>query len=63
MVRQGQQVGGVWVPMSEEAGPKGSDSSQRQKVIYDRAEVNVPAPATLFAVPDTSAKAAAGARP
>jgi len=58
-----QQVGGVWVPMSEESGPKGSDSTQRQKLIYDRAEINVPAPAALFAFPDPSAKAAAGARP
>ncbi len=58
-----QQVGGVWVPMTEESGPKGSDPTQRQKLVYDRAEVNVPAPATLFAFPDTSAKAASGARP
>jgi hypothetical protein len=58
-----QQVGGVWMPMTEEAGPKGSDSTQRQKMIYDRAEVNVPLATGLFSFPDPSAKAAAGAHP
>ena len=57
-----QQVGGVWVPMTEEAGAKGSDAARRQKLIYEHAEVNVPLPAGLFAFPDTTAKAA-GARP
>jgi len=58
-----QQVGGVWVPMTEESGPKGSDPTQRQKLVYDRAEVNEAVPAGLFAFPEPAAKAAAGARP
>jgi hypothetical protein len=57
-----QQVAGVWVPMTEEAGPKGSDVSRRQKLVYDKAEANVPVPPGLFSFPE-SPKAAAGAHP
>lgn len=58
-----QQVAGVWVPMSEEQGPKDSDATQRQKLVFDRAEANVAVPAGQFAFPDTRPAAAAGARP
>ncbi len=58
-----QQVAGVWVPMSEEQGAKDSDSTQRQKVVFDHADANLAPPAGHFAFPDTQPKAAAGARP
>ncbi|MEI8298658.1 MAG: hypothetical protein WCH32_11600 [Pseudomonadota bacterium] len=58
-----QQVAGVWVPMSEEQGPKDSDASQRQKIVFDHVEANVAVPAGHFAFPDTQPKAAAGVRP
>jgi hypothetical protein len=57
-----QQVAGVWVPMTEEAGAKGSDPTQREKFVYDKAEANVAVPAGLFSFPE-AAKAATGARP
>jgi hypothetical protein len=56
-----QQVAGVWVPMTEESGPKGSDVSRRQKLVYDKAEANLPAPAALFSFPESPK--AAGAHP
>jgi hypothetical protein len=46
-----QQVAGVWMPMTEESGPKGSDPARRQKLVFDRAEANTPLPATLYAYP------------
>ncbi len=58
-----QQVAGVWVPMSEEAGAKGSDATQRQKLVFDKAEANIAVPAALFSFPEPTAKAPAGAHP
>jgi hypothetical protein len=46
-----EKVGGVYVPMTEESGPKDSDPSQRQKIVYDTAAANVPADASAFAFP------------
>ena len=53
-----EKVGGVYVPMSEESGPRNSPSAERGKSIYDRAEANVAVAADAFAFP---AKAAAPA--
>ena len=58
-----QQVAGVWVPMSEEQGPKDSDSTQRQKLVFDHADANGTVSARYFAFPETQPKAAAGAHP
>jgi hypothetical protein len=51
-----EKVGGVFVPMSEESGPRNSPPASRPKSIYDRAEGNVAVAADAFAFP---AKAAA----
>ena len=49
-----EKIGGVFIPFSIEGGLKGS--SDKQKVIIDKAEVNVPVEATAFAFPATAAK-------
>jgi hypothetical protein len=54
-----ERVAGVWVPMTEEQGPKDSDSSQKSKSVYDKADANHPFPASEFAFPATAAHAAA----
>jgi hypothetical protein len=46
-----QQVAGVWMPMTEEIGAKGSDPARRQKLVFDRAEANTSLPATLYTYP------------
>ena len=53
-----EKVGGVFVPMSEESGPRSSPPAARAKSIYDKAEANVAVAADAFAFP---AKAAAPA--
>ena len=53
-----EQVAGVYVPMTEEQGPKGSDPARRQKLVYTSAEANGPAPSFVF--PETKP---AGVRP
>ena len=58
-----ERVAGVYVPMTEEQGPKDSDASQKQKTVYEKAEANQPLPATEFSFPVTSAPAATGGRP
>ncbi len=58
-----QQVAGVYVPMSEEQGPKDSDASQKQKIVYDTVNANVELPQGYFAFPTPAAKAAAEVRP
>jgi hypothetical protein len=50
-----KQVAGVYLPFSFESGPKGSSSTDRSKITYDRIEANVPLDNTRFARP--------GARP
>ena len=54
-----ERVSGVWVPMTEESGPKDSDSSQKQKSVYDKAAANLPFPASEFAFPASAARATA----
>ena len=54
-----ERVAGVWVPMTEEQGPKDSDSSQKSKSVYDKADATHPFPASEFAFPATAAHAAA----
>jgi len=46
-----EQVAGVWVPMTEASGPKGSDPSQKQQLVYDRAEGNGAVDPAVFAFP------------
>jgi outer membrane lipoprotein-sorting protein len=46
-----EKVGGVYVPMTEETGPKDSDPAQRQKIVYETATANVPVDASAFAFP------------
>jgi hypothetical protein len=46
-----EKVQGVWVPMTEAAGPVGIDASQKQQVVYDHAEGNVAIDASIFAFP------------
>jgi hypothetical protein len=58
-----EKVAGVYVPMAEEQGAKGSEPAQRQKFVYDSAEANVPAPPASFAFPDALPKKVAEVRP
>ena len=37
-----KQVNGVYMPFSSESGPKGSSSTDRGKITYDKIEANVP---------------------
>lgn len=53
-----EKVGGVFVPMSEESGPRNSPPASRGKSIYEKAEANVAVARDAFAFP---AKAAAPA--
>jgi hypothetical protein len=46
-----EKAGGVYFPMSEATGAVNSPPASRGKVIYDKAEVNVETPASLFAFP------------
>lgn len=46
-----EQVAGVYVPMTEEQGPKDSDSSQKQKIVYEKASANVALPSNEFSFP------------
>ena len=46
-----EKVGGVYIPMMEESGPRDSPSSRKTKSIWDKAEANVPVAADAFAVP------------
>ncbi len=49
-----EKVGGVFVPLSIEAGQKGS--SDKQKIIIEKAEANVPADETMFHFPAPTSK-------
>jgi hypothetical protein len=46
-----EKVDGVYVPMTEDSGPKNSDSSQKQQLVFDKAEANVAVDAAVFAYP------------
>jgi hypothetical protein len=46
-----EKVGGVYVAMSEESGPKDSEPSRRRKVIFESAAANVDVGPDAFAFP------------
>ena len=46
-----EKIGGIYLPMTEQSGPKNSDSSQKQELVFDKAETNVIADAAVFAFP------------
>jgi len=46
-----EKVGGVYVPMSEESGPRNSPASSKSKSIWDKAEANVTVAADAFVPP------------
>ena len=46
-----EKVNGVYVPMSENSGPKNSDSSQKQQLVFDTAVANGAADPAQFAFP------------
>ncbi len=58
-----EKVAGVYVPMTEEQGPKGSDPARRQKYVYDTAEANVPVPPGEFEFPAAPPSNVAAVRP
>lgn len=49
-----EKVGGVFVPFSIESGQKGS--SDKQKIIIEKAEANVPIDDAMFRFPETASK-------
>ncbi len=55
-----EKAGGVWVPMSEESGPRNSPPASRAKSIYDKAEANVAVARDAFTFPAKAAPAGAG---
>jgi hypothetical protein len=48
-----KQVNGVYLPFSSESGPKGSSSTDRGKITYDKIEANVPLDDARFTRPGT----------
>jgi hypothetical protein len=58
-----EQVAGVYVPMTEELGPKGSEPARRQKFVYELAEANVAVPPGSFAFPVAEPRKVAEVRP
>lgn len=46
-----EKAGGVYVPMAEDTGPKNSDSSHKQQLVFDSVEANGPAELAQFAFP------------
>ncbi len=55
-----EKAGGVYVPMSEESGPRNSPPASRGKSIYDKAEANVDVARDAFAFPAKAAPQGAG---
>ncbi|MDP9088240.1 MAG: hypothetical protein M3O26_05835 [Pseudomonadota bacterium] len=53
-----EKVNGVYLPLAMETGPKGS--TDRQKIQFDKAEINVAKDDTLFQFPTPRAAASAG---
>jgi len=49
-----EKINGVFFPFSLEGGPKGS--SDKQKVVIDKAEANTPIDDTIFKFPATASK-------
>ena len=58
-----EKVAGVFVPMAEAQGAKGSDPARRQKYVYDAAEANVPVPPGAFTFPVGEPRKVAEVRP
>ncbi len=58
-----KEVDGIMVPFSVEFGPKGSPSSAKQKVTFDKIEFNVPIDDSRFTMPSGSAPAPAATKP
>src|SRR5256714_4729157 len=48
-----KQVAGVYLPFSHESGPKGSSSTGRSKITFDKIEANVPLDDQRFTRPGT----------
>jgi hypothetical protein len=57
-----EKVGGVYVPMSEESGPRNSPASSKSKAIWDKAEANITVAGDAFAPPAQPAAPAGGER-
>ena len=57
-----EKVGGVYVPMSEESGPRNSPPASRGKTIYEKAEANVAVPDGRVRVPGAAAAQAGAGR-
>jgi hypothetical protein len=49
-----EKINGVFFPFSLEGGPKGA--TDKQKIVFEKAEANVPIDETLFKFPTTPAK-------
>jgi hypothetical protein len=49
-----EKINGVFFPFSLEGGPKGS--TDKQKIIFDKAEANTPVEDTIFKFPTTASK-------
>jgi hypothetical protein len=58
-----ERVAGVFVAMSEEQGPKDSDTARRLKVVFESAEANAPLSPAEFAFPDPTPRAGAAVHP
>ncbi|HXQ31443.1 MAG TPA: hypothetical protein VN790_05700 [Steroidobacteraceae bacterium] len=58
-----EKVAGVYIPMTEEQGPKDADSAHRQKVVYDKAEANLAVSPSEFAFPGSQPRAGAQVQP
>jgi outer membrane lipoprotein-sorting protein len=54
-----EKVGGVYVPMSEESGPRNSASSAKTKFVWEKAEGNIAVSADAFSMPQAAASAGA----
>jgi hypothetical protein len=53
-----EKVAGVYVPMLEESGALHSPPSEKTKIVYEKAEANVPVDPAVFAFPAPARRAA-----
>jgi hypothetical protein len=58
-----ERVAGVYIPMTEEQGPKDADAAHKQKTVYDTAEANVTLAPSEFAFPGSQPAAGAQVQP
>jgi hypothetical protein len=49
-----EKINGVYFPFSIEGGPKGA--TDKQKIIFEKAEANAPVDDTIFKFPSTASK-------